>query len=326
MEAGEKKRGSALECRRARKCCLLHGLDWCPDDVRPCHYLDKFSAEYEFEKIGFDELSKNAGSRQLDLSKWLKDQAGEELDADDADFINKVMTYRYGHEGLVKTAAYQSVSEIKSAFADPDEKAMSRLDPGENEEERANRFVSKMELPKFMAHEEKISGAAIGSAVHLVMEKLDLTEKPDESSVREKISELVEGGVLNEEVAGRIQISEICRFFETNLGRMILEKHDFVRREVPFSLLIPANEIFAGLSEPDPVLVHGIIDGYVDDGTKVVLFDYKTDHVTEETVSEVKKRYAGQIELYSMALKSILNKPVDERYLYLTKIGRAVDL
>ncbi len=203
---------------------------------------------------------------------------------------------------------------------------MSRLDPGENEEERANRFVSKMELPKFMSHEEKISGAAIGSAVHLVMEKLDLTEKPDESAVREKISELVEGGVLNEEVAGRIQVSEICRFFETDLGRMILEKHDFVRREVPFSLLIPANEIFAGLSEPDPVLVHGIIDGYVDDGTKVVLFDYKTDHVTEENVSEVKKRYAGQIELYSMALKSILNKPVDERYLYLTKIGRAVDL
>ena len=100
-------------------------------------------------------------------------------------------TYRYEHEGLVKTAAYQSVSEIKSAFADPDEKVMSKLDPSENEEEKANRFVSKMELPKFMVHEEKISGAAIGSAVHLVMEKLDLTKKPSESSVKEKISKLV---------------------------------------------------------------------------------------------------------------------------------------
>lgn len=158
----------------------------CADDVRPCHYLDKFSAEYEFEKISFDELSKNADNQPLDLRKWLKDQAKEELDADDADFINKVLTYRYEHEGLVKTAAYQSVSEIKSAFADPDEKVMSKLDPSENEEEKANRFVSKMELPKFMVHEEKISGAAIGSAVHLVMEKMDLTKKPSESSVKEK--------------------------------------------------------------------------------------------------------------------------------------------
>ena len=237
-----------------------------------------------------------------------------------------MLTYRYEHEGLVKTAAYQSVSEIKSAFADPDEKVMSRLDPSENEEEKANRFVSKMELPKFMVHEEKISGAAIGSAVHLVMEKLDLTKKPSESSVKEKISELVEDGILNEEVAKRIRISDICRFFETDLGKTILEKHEFVKREVPFSLLIPANEIFVGLSESDPVLVHGIIDGYVDDGKKVILFDYKTDHATEENVPEVKKRYAGQIELYSMALKSILNKPVDEKYLYLTQLGKAVDL
>lgn len=298
----------------------------CADDVRSCHYLDKFSAEYEFEKISFDELSKNVDNQPLDLRKWLKDQAKEELDADDADFINKVLTYRYEHEGLVKTAAYQSVSEIKSAFADPDEKVMSRLDPSENEEEKANRFVSKMELPKFMVHEEKISGAAIGSAVHLVMEKLDLTKKPSESSVKEKISELVEDGILNEEVAKRIRISDICRFFETNLGKTILEKHEFVKREVPFSLLIPANEIFVGLSESDPVLVHGIIDGYVDDGKKVILFDYKTDHATEENVPEVKKRYDGQIELYSMALKSILNKPVDEKYLYLTQLGKAVDL
>lgn len=72
---------------------------------------------------------------------------------------------------------------------------------------------------------------------------------------------------MNEEVAKRIRISDICRFFETDLGKTILEKHEFVK-EVPFSLLIPANEIFVGLSESDPVLVHGIIDGYVDDGRR----------------------------------------------------------
>lgn len=44
------------------------------------------------------------------------------------------------------------------------------------------------------------------------MEKLDLTKKPSESSVKEEISKLVEDGILNEEVAKRIRISDICRF------------------------------------------------------------------------------------------------------------------
>lgn len=302
----------------------------CDDDIRPCHYLDKFSARYSFEMTERKDLNAAVRKGAFDLGKWYDEQKKTEIDADDADFINRMLTFRYPHEGLVQTAAYQSVSEIKAAFSDPDADEMKKLEPEDIRKGKARRYVSGLELPEFMRQNSagsgraRVSAAAVGSAVHLVMEKIDLTKRPDEASVSETIAALTADGILAGEVAERIDVPSICRFFSTDLGRTVLERHSEVRREVPFSLLIPANELFSGLTGSDPVLVHGIIDGYIDDGESLILFDYKTDHVTDETIPAVTERYRGQLELYALALESILHRPVTEKCLYLFGAGKSV--
>lgn len=74
-------------------------------------------------------------------------------------------------------------------------------------------------------------------------------------------------------------------------------------------MIIPANQIYRNLTDDEPILVHGIIDGYfIDELTKVItIFDYKTDFVRhnriEEDLQKIIARYKGQLRLYEQALR-----------------------
>ncbi|MEG0553781.1 MAG: hypothetical protein RR533_09720, partial [Carnobacterium sp.] len=70
----------------------------------------------------------------------------------------------------------------------------------------------------------------------------------------------------------------------------------------------------------DNVLIHGIIDGYLEYEDEVVLFDYKTDQVDRYGLAAGEKmleKYKGQMNLYRKALEITLNKPVTQVYLCL---------
>ena len=92
-----------------------------------------------------------------------------------------------------------------------------------------------------------------------------------------------------------------------------------------------------------PILVHGIIDGYVDTGDEVVIFDYKTNHPfghmaatsragavageDAQAFSErMKREYQGQLNLYQLALQQMVATPVTHKYLYLTQTGETVEV
>ncbi|MCF7522807.1 hypothetical protein L3X07_04450 [Levilactobacillus brevis] len=65
---------------------------------------------------------------------------------------------------------------------------------------------------------------------------------------------------------------------------------------MPFSLLMPAHDLFQDFQETDSqVLVHGIIDGYLTTPAGVILFDYKTDHVNAQnqaaSIEKIVERY-----------------------------------
>ena len=77
-----------------------------------------------------------------------------------------------------------------------------------------------------------------------------------------------------------------------------------------------------------PVLIHGIIDGYfTTDEQTTVLFDYKTDHVPAGGAAQVAEKYRGQLNLYALALESILGPGTEiEKYIYLVDTGQVVAL
>ncbi|OFM47262.1 helicase-exonuclease AddAB subunit AddA [Lactobacillus sp. HMSC077C11] len=230
---------------------------------------------------------------------------------------------QYPFQAATTTAGFQSVSEIKRAFDDPDTMELVSAD----------RFLGPkpplhdLGAPAFLT--ETSGGgnaAAIGTATHLLLQLVDLTKPITLNSLEALRHHLITTEVMPAEVAKRIDLTALVRFFATDLGQLLQAKPQQVQREVPFSMLLPANQLFEILQN-DPgedVLVHGIMDGYVTEADGVTLFDYKTDH--EPDPAKLVARYRGQLNLYAQALAQLQPKPVTHRYLVLLRTGTIVDL
>ncbi|MCM3512514.1 helicase-exonuclease AddAB subunit AddA [Carnobacterium inhibens] len=268
---------------------------------------------------------------------WLEklDQQQEKVTANDVATQTikqavELMNYTYEHEGATHTTSYQSVSEIKRLFEEPGSDQMVKIDV--NQPRSRNRYVEEtLDRPLFMAELTAPSSAEIGTATHSVMQAVDLTTLPTRESLETLIASLIKMGVLKEDVASKIKIEQLVQFFTTPLGKMILANSKVVHREEPFSLLLEAEKIFTDMNGDanDKILIHGIIDGYIELEDHIVLFDYKTDRVSPygaQAGEKMLEKYKGQLNLYRSALESILDKKVTETYLCLLETGEIVSV
>lgn len=228
------------------------------------------------------------------------------------------LEFCYPHIVATKTASYQSVSEMKQVFgvSDQENYRALKLDP---KELPTNRYVRRsLATPQFLESSsiQKITPAMIGVATHLLLKTVDLTVQPTEEILVNLLQHFVKEGVLTRQVAEKIEIKKVVSFFETALGQLLLMHHENVYREEAFSMLISPSKIYTNYSDvtDDKVLVHGMVDGYIDFGEEVLLFDYKTDRLSPvpkpEEIEEVKNRYQAQILLYRLALEKALQKRV----------------
>ena len=145
-------------------------------------------------------------------------------------------------------------------------------------------------LPDF-SKKPKITGAQVGSAVHELMQRLDLSWLVTEDTVREALETVH----AEQAIKDIINLQMILDFFDTDLGREILANTDKLHREAPFASLQTDS-----LSQEQFVL-RGIIDGYLLYDDHIVLFDYKTDKYDQP--SQLSQRYQAQMQLYAEALK-----------------------
>lgn len=256
-----------------------------------------------------------------------------DLSSGTATAIAEQLTFKYPANVATQTTAYQSVSEVKRLFEDPDNTGLGQLDLAAEQPRQANRYVTdSLAQPQFLQTVQQPTAAEVGTATHLVLQEIDLTQPVTLASLQGLVDRLVLQNSLSANVAAKINLNHLLTFFESDLGQQLLAHPEAVKREVPFSLLLPAETIFEGIrpADDDHVLIHGIMDGYLltDDGC--YLFDYKTDFIDpsdqEAAIERVKTRYAGQINLYSAALNQIAPKPVSHKYLYLLSIGELVEI
>lgn len=297
--------------------------------------------------VSKDELNHQQKEQQSDIqNKWVNElrngtfefELDEETNRAVKQALNR-MNKLYPHQGATQTTSFQSVSEIKRLFEEPDDGKMAKLDisdldrnQGDNRPQ-TNRYVQDdFEEPLFIVKEQKRpTNAEIGQATHLVLQSLDFHKEISGKEVKSVINDLVEEKAFTEEVAENISIETITQFFETTFGKEILEHLDSLKREVPFSLMLEAQDIFNDIqSDQDHILVHGIVDGYFQGEEGLVLFDYKTDQVAHLGEVEAKKRlmnkYRGQLILYRQALESILNTPVQHTYIISLDLNEMIEL
>ncbi|MDE1548786.1 helicase-exonuclease AddAB subunit AddA [Jeotgalibaca caeni] len=227
----------------------------------------------------------------------------------------RLMEATYPHEMATRTTSYQSVSEIKRLFEDPDNAQLLQLEFGQ--QEAAARYVEpELARPTFLQEETRPSNAEIGTAVHYVMQNLNIAEPVTEPVIEDLIQNLVERGSIKEKVASLINHNQIVQFFTTELGKRLQADAHHLKREVPFTMLMRASNIFEGIQPEanDHILIHGIIDGFIEYPDHILLFDFKTDYVGENLKGLLDK-YRGQMIVYREALEDIKKKKVTETYL-----------
>jgi ATP-dependent helicase/nuclease subunit A len=216
----------------------------------------------------------------------------------------KILDFKYEYEDATITATYQSVSEMKRVFEDPD-----------NIEMRGRFVQEQLAQPKFLNKEtnEKVEASTIGTATHLVMQRLDFNNPQPE----QLIEQLVKDNIIEENVAKLINIANIKTFLASDFAGLIAQNAQRLTREASFAMLMRANE------HGDDVLIHGIVDGLLEFDDHVILFDYKTDKGTPE---QIKAKHTAQMRLYKEAIEASLGKKVRTTKLVMLTAGTTLDV
>ncbi|MGP4041853.1 helicase-exonuclease AddAB subunit AddA [Gracilibacillus sp. D59] len=231
------------------------------------------------------------------------------------------LEYQYPYQDSIFYRAKQTVTEMKRQHEVKD----SYSDQQIIEPFRAP--IRKR--PRFMQSDQKLTRAEIGTAMHTIMQHLPLTNDWTDSLLREFIAKLEANEIITADEANVIDIQAILSFFETDIGKRLVEAEQ-VEREIPFSLTLPAQEVYPNWQEEhqERIFLQGVIDSVIKTDQGLVLLDYKTDQIQEDVSPQVeeklKNRYQIQIDLYAKALEQIWKQPVTEKYLYFFDKGLLV--
>ncbi len=261
----------------------------------------------------------------LDAKRSLKTaverpKAGSPADKEaDAAFetVQKNLSWRYKFSDVTRTPAKRSVSEL--THRDDEFSAAS-----------VQRAFSQR--PSILQSEpEKAAGQtpgrpdamALGSATHLVLERVDLSGPVDANGVKETIGKLIESGCMATSLAAAIDTAAIVSFFDSPLGQLAQQAGSGVYREWPFTYGLNAA---AAQSDDEIVVLQGIIDVIIPTGEGLIIVDFKTDHIAKEAVNRRAEKYAGQMQAYATAAAETLKQPVIAAWLYFLTPQTAVEV
>lgn len=176
--------------------------------------------------------------------------------------------------------------------------------------------------PKFLQEERGLTAAEKGTAIHFVMQKVDLSRVNTVEEIKEQLKEFVDMELLSKEEYKVISPYKVKKFFISKLGERMLSAHnrgDIVYRELPFYTEIDVHRIDPDLPkevEGDKVRLQGVIDSFFYEEDEVILLDYKTDYVEQGNEEELINKYKMQIQYYKEALEKITKTKIKECYLY----------
>ena len=264
-----------------------------------------------------DDIKKQASPIEQEVDDWLKKVENFEQVPSESNKIDQIdarLTWEYPYPSAASHRSKQSVSEIKRVRELTDEYSSTEL---------VGRFrKSILKRPKFM-QEKQLSPAERGTAMHMVMQHVDLTKEVNEQSIQEQLNRMVNHELLTIEQSEVIDAKLIAQFFASPLGQRFF-KATAVHREVPFTISLPARDVYPDWKEEEEsVFVQGIIDCILEDENGLVLIDYKTDGITDrykggfaQAKAILEDRYKLQINLYTKAVEQIWKRNVTERYLF----------
>ncbi|MGI6269703.1 MAG: helicase-exonuclease AddAB subunit AddA [Candidatus Howiella sp.] len=203
-------------------------------------------------------------------------------------------SYRYPYAALGRLVAKTGVSRLAEAAAGDDTYAFT-------------------DRPAFLDH-SGLTAAERGTATHKFMQFADYAEAA--ADLDREIARLVALRFLSEDEAGGLYKDSLRRFFASDLYAE-MQASPRLMREVRFIDELPAGRFDPDLPDEvrnEPVIVQGIADCIYEIDGGLVILDYKTDRVEE--VSELRERYAVQLEVYAAAAEKTFGLPVRRCVIY----------
>ncbi len=245
-------------------------------------------------------------------AQQLKTYEQEAYDKKWQDIFRQRFSYEYPKQ-LSRLYTKTTVSELKLERMTGGEEGASHLFPLQEE----------AYIPRFCTQEEKLSGAARGSAFHRAMELLDfagliLTGSREKLTdmVNKNLEAFVRSGRMTEEECGCIDRGMIADFLMTETAERMQKAavQGMLWKEQPFMLGLAADRVNPEFPADETVLIQGIIDVYWEEEGELVVLDYKTDRVNR--AYDLISRYQTQLAYYGEALTRMTGKPVREEVIY----------
>lgn len=199
-----------------------------------------------------------------------------------------------------------------------------------------------MERPAFLS-KDGLTAAEMGTALHAFLEHADFAALAAglagggdtlAEAIRTERQRQVEAKLTPPEIAGKLDVSKIRRFVESEAFARIRAAKQ-VLRELDFITALPASAVLAAQGSARPqadsaaaqarVLVQGIADIVLVFDDHIELLDYKTDR--KKTEQEFLDAYRAQLDLYALAIeKRFAPKPVTYQGIYSFSLNRLLEV
>ncbi|WP_373760724.1 helicase-exonuclease AddAB subunit AddA [Streptococcus ferus] len=247
------------------------------------HFKSRYVTDQDLteEKIGTIETQSRFAPDNL------KDNRQSEDIAQALDMLEAVEKINQKYQAAIELPTLRTPSQLKRPKVSDGEGEQLALIG--SQEKKATADTISFALPDF-GKSTSVSPTDLGSALHELMQKIDLSRPISRSHLAETLTSLPQEAAVKKQ----IDLHKVQQFFQTPLGQEILAHKDKVHREAPFAMLKKDE------ASGEDFVIRGIIDGYILYEDRIVLFDYKTDRYQNHT--QLRERYQEQMALYQEAL------------------------
>lgn len=170
----------------------------------------------------------------------------------------------------------------------------------------------------------KKSGTTYGNAIHTILQYIRFGSCGSVESIRQEVDRLVNEKLISQEQADMADCESLYRFFDSPFGKKLQEEKE-VLREFKFSILDDASKYYPGAKD-EQVLLQGVVDCAIIEDDGITVIDFKTDYVTDKTLSEVADKYRPQVRIYASAVERIYQKQVKKSLLYFFALNCFVEV
>ena len=228
--------------------------------------------------------------------------------------MHRALSWKYPYPAPANIPSKLTATQIKGRVLDSE---ITQDAPAQSMEEPIYR-------PNFIVEQRGLTAAQRGTALHLVMEKLDLKGDLTPAGIRTQMEQMLANDLLTTAQMESVPVNQVAQFFASCEGERVTRAKT-CRREFKFSMLTDAAEYFPE-AVGEEVLLQGVVDLWFEDEDGITVVDFKSDRILPGEETKRAEFYRPQLKAYSKALQCILGAEKIRTVLWFFKTATAVEL